>query len=352
MILVMRMSPRVAARLVAATVAVGSIGVVHGSPGEIGQRPDPAVDAAPRAGAPPAAGPLRLEFEAPPSLAPQVARLAGGDASRFAALMRLVGLEDPGPPVRVHLVPEDSRLAQAMPDWVAGFAHGGQVVIFPQRTPSYPHESLSQVLEHEVGHVLIDRAAGGARVPRWFHEGVAMTAERSWSLGDRAQYVSDVAFGGAVPVRRLDALFEAGPGGAARAYRLSDAFVRDLLEQHGPDLPARLLRRIRAGAPFDRAFQQVTATTVDSASEAFWDRRWMWATWLPWITSPSVLYSVMTLMALAGAWRVYVRRRRRRRLDEDDAWVPGESTPPAPAAPEIPEPHDPRRPPEPPRWVH
>ena len=71
-----------------------------------------------------------------------------------------------------------------MSPWTAGFAIGndGLIVLFPARSPRYPHDTLEDVLRHEVAHVLIDRAARGQRVPRWFHEGLAIVVERPWRL--------------------------------------------------------------------------------------------------------------------------------------------------------------------------
>jgi hypothetical protein len=254
----------------------------------------------------------RIDVRAPASLEPDAARLRQFDPRRLLAVMRLVGLDDPGADIRVYLVPEEAPLAAAVPDWIVAFAHDDQVVLFPRRTPSYPHESLQQVLEHEVGHVLTSRAAGGRPVPRWFHEGVAMAAERSWTLGDRARFVSDTAFGGAPSAPRLDRLFVEGPAGAERAYRLSDALMRDLTERHGADVPARVLRAMRQGASFERAFLDTTGLTVSDAVLAFWHRQRLWVTWLPWVTSPNAVYALMTLVAVAAVLRAWVRRRRRR----------------------------------------
>ena len=46
--------------------------------------------------------------------------------------------------------------------------------------------TLEDVLRHEVAHVLISRAAGGRAVPRWFHEGVAMSVDAGWDLSTRS----------------------------------------------------------------------------------------------------------------------------------------------------------------------
>jgi len=257
-----------------------------------------------------------IDVRAPASMAAYAERLERTDIRRLLAVMRLVGLHDPGPPIRVFLVPEDSPLARETPDWVAGYTRGGDaVVLFPERATFYPHDSLPELLQHEVAHVLIGRAAGGHRVPRWFHEGVALAAERSWTLGDRARFAYEVAFGGPAPAAGIDALFDGGRGHAARAYSLSGAFVQDLLESYGPDLPARILATMKAGRAFDGAFIAVTGTSVGEASGIFWHRRRLWITWLPWVTSPGTLYAVITLLALAAAWRV--RARRAARQDED-----------------------------------
>ncbi len=95
------------------------------------------------------------------------------------SIVRLVGLEAPGPPVLVILAPEDGEVARQVTPWTAGFAigHASLVVLFPSRSLTYPHDALEDVLRHEVAHVLISRAAAGRRVPRWFNKGLAMAVD-------------------------------------------------------------------------------------------------------------------------------------------------------------------------------
>jgi len=261
----------------------------------------------------------QLEWRAPEALAPQVERLARFDTGRLLAVMRLVGLEEAGPPIPVVLVPEDAPLARDTPQWIAGFATGGRaVVLFPARTPSYPYDSVDQLLQHEIAHVLIARAAGGRLVPRWFHEGVALAAERAWTLGDRAQFAIDVAFGGRIAASSLDGLFEGDVATVRRAYRLSGLLVEDLLRTHGSNLPAQVLSAMRGGLSFDAAFETSTGMSVDEASRAFWRRRCFWAAWLPWLTSATALWTLITLLALAAIARVAWRRKRRKWEEEEE----------------------------------
>jgi len=261
----------------------------------------------------------QLEWRAPEALAPQVERLARFDTGRLLAVMRLVGLEEAGPPIPVVLVPEDAPLARDTPQWIAGFATGGRaVVLFPARTPSYPYDSVDQLLQHEIAHVLIARAAGGRLVPRWFHEGVALAAERAWTLGDRAQFAIDVAFGGRIAASSLDGLFEGDVATVRRAYRLSGLLVEDLLRTHGSKLPAQVLSAMRGGLSFDAAFETSTGVSVDEASRAFWRRRRFWAAWLPWLTSATALWTLITLLALAAIARVAWRRKRRKWEEEEE----------------------------------
>ena len=152
------------------------------------------------------------------SMAAARARIEQFDRTRLLGVMRLVGLDEAGPPIHVILAPARSDLARSTPRWIGGFAVASAetLVLFPGRAPSYPHNSLDALLQHEVAHILIGRAAEGRYVPRWFNEGLAMAAERTWALEDTTRLAWEVVWGGRVPVAELDPLFE-GTGERPRA---------------------------------------------------------------------------------------------------------------------------------------
>ncbi len=230
--------------------------------------------------------------------------------------MRLVGLEAPGPKIRVVLVGRDSELSRSTPPWIGGLAFGadGTIVLFPDRAPTYPDGSLEELLHHEVAHVLIARAAGGRPVPRWFHEGLAMVAERTWGLEDRARATVAVVGGARVGLDELDELFGRDRASRTRAYALSGALVRDMLQQHGPTTAAGTLAGIASGLDFDDAFARATGLPLRLAEEAFW-RRTVWTHWIPILTSTVVLWIGITFLAL-----VAIRRQRRRRAELRQRW--------------------------------
>ena len=282
-----------------------------------------AVAAAPAAGDPP-----RLEVEAPAALAAEAARVRGFDTGALASIMTLTGLVDAGAPIRVRLVPERAALARATPDWVAGFADASRdlVVLFPERIGSYPYHSLETVLQHEVAHVLTARAAGGRRIPRWFNEGLASAAERTWSLGARSRFAWEMVARERLTAAGIEGLFAGGARDAARGYALSDALVRDLLERYGPRTPARILSGMARGAPFEIALYAATGASVDAVVATFWARHDVWKSWVSFAGQPFVQWCLITLLALAAIWR-HQRRKRERRLRwemeeraEEQAW--------------------------------
>src|SRR5688572_5228101 len=126
------------------------------------------------------AGSVQLWFDAPPELEPVRKRLESIDPQTFAEVRALTGGQALTEPLRVVLASEESELARQTPSWVAGFVNSSDVIVlFPARSPNYPHDTLEDVLRHEVAHVLIRHSAGRAgATPRWFNEGLAMAAER------------------------------------------------------------------------------------------------------------------------------------------------------------------------------
>jgi len=259
----------------------------------------------------------QLRISAPPELAAVQKKLEAIDARRFRDIAETVGLTVQGPPIRVVLVPETSDVARRMDPWIAGFASIGEgpeekdemVVLFPERTPSYPNSSLEDVLRHEVAHVLIGRASAQRPIPRWFNEGLAMSVERGWRLQDEGQLVYQLAVGSRTSLDGLDRMFSGEQPEVTRAYVLSGALVHDLLQRHGAGISAEILRRMNEGASFEHAFTEAVGLTPSAAEAEFWMRQYTWAAWLPTLTSTTTLWFVVTALALLAIVRRIMKNR-------------------------------------------
>jgi hypothetical protein len=266
--------------------------------------------------------PPQLVFEAPPRFAPTASRLRASSLPQLASVMRLTGLADPGPPIRVVLAPEGSPESGLVPRWVVGYALGdrGLIVLLPERVPRYPDSSLDDVLLHETAHVLVARAAGGRPLPRWFQEGMAMIAGRSWGLDDRTRLTLALLVDRPVSLAALDGRFAGGQAEVNRAYAVAGSFVRDLLDRYGPGVAPAILEGVARGLSFEDAFFAATGTSLAAAEDSFWSRQTFWYRWVPVLTSSVTLWLLVTLLAL---WAIRHRRRRdaaqRRIWEEEEA---------------------------------
>jgi hypothetical protein len=274
--------------------------------------------------------PTRLVFEPLPGLPPSANRLAAGPRAWVASVMDLVGLDEPGPDIRVVLAPESSPLAREMPAWVTGYTDGASnaVVILAERTPSYPDGGLEEVLAHEVAHVLIHRASGGRRIPRWFDEGLAMLAARTWRWRDQTELAVGLLSGPRVPLWKLDDLFHGDRRQVERGYALSGTLVQDLLERYGPAVPRIVLARVARDDAFDLAIRGATGATLVDVGEAFWERQGTLKRWIPIVTSTAALWFGISLLAIAASIRK--RRQRAAQAKAMEAEIPAETDDPPP----------------------
>jgi hypothetical protein len=269
-----------------------------------------------------AQAPPTLVIEAPAELSATATRLESSDRSPLAGIVELVGLAAPGPPIRVVLATDEGELAQQVSPWTAGFAIGeaSLVVLFPSRSATYPHDTLEDVLRHEVAHVLISRAANGRPVPRWFHEGLAMAAERPWGLEDRTRLATTLLFGPRLTLHGIDALFAGGQEAQTRGYSLAAAVVRYMISEHGAAAPAEILRRVADGGAFEDATASVVQRSIPYFESEFWDRQRTWTMWVPLLASSTVLW-----LGVIGLATLAVRRRRQRAAALRRHWEAEES---------------------------
>ena len=254
-------------------------------------------------------------------------------------IVKLIGLADPGESIRVVIVPERGEIASATPQWIAGVAYAERstVLLFPARSPRYPHDSLADVLHHEIAHVLIHRAARGNDVPRWFNEGLASVSERVWNADDRRQFAWALATRSRIRMADVNDAFRGGPGRAEAAYALSSAFIRQVIDEHGIEAPATILAGVADGLPFDRAFERATGVRFADTERSFSQDVTSWERWIPLVTSPFVLWTLTTFLALYALIMFRVRRAEKRRVwEEEEQRIYDEEPPQQPPD----EPHD------------
>jgi len=256
-----------------------------------------------------------LIVTAPPELSTAAEQIRRLDPRTLRRLVDFVGLAAAGPPIQVRLEPRGSETDLSTPSWVAGYAYGslGTVVLFPDRTPSYPYGSFEEVVLHEIAHVLAARAAGFQAVPRWFNEGLAIVGAGTWSLDDQSWLTLAAVLDPQPTLTELETMFRGSRRQTARAYALSGAFVRDLHRRKGPEAIADVLARQALGLSFDEAFRRTIGTDPDTAAAVSWRRYSFWHRWVPIVTSSLTLWVGITLLAL---WAGVRKKRRRTALEE------------------------------------
>ena len=260
-----------------------------------------------------------LRVEAPASLEPTAARIRAIDRTSIGTSLARAGLRVP-PAVDIHLIPEDDPRARETAPWVVGRAFGERLVwIFPQRVTSYPYDSTESVVRHEIVHLAISAQAGHQPIPRWFHEGVAVSVDAGWDLSASVRLLLTAADRSGVA--DLEQLFASErQADTIEAYLLSAALVDDLRQRHGADLPGEIARRIADGSTFDRAFAAETGESPEQAAARAWQGYRRWSRWLPVVTDASAVWTIILVLAFVAFFaRIVQRVRQRRAWDEEEA---------------------------------
>jgi hypothetical protein len=262
--------------------------------------------------------PFDLTVEAPAALAAYRARIETFDRARAARALSLAGLNPPAS-VRILLADDADPSAPRTPDGIVGQAFGTEtIVIYPRRIGSYPYNSLESVVLHEIAHLALTARAGGRPLPRWFHEGVAVSIESGWGLGTQVRLFA--AAWRDPGIDDVSALFASDElPVATTAYLLSAALIEDVRRRHGAATPGLIAARVAAGEPFEKAFFTQTRESPDEAAALAW-RVYRGVRWLPLMTSPSSVWgAILVLAALAFIIRRRRRLERRRQWEAEDA---------------------------------
>jgi hypothetical protein len=260
--------------------------------------------------------------DAPDSLAPAARRIRSTDQRQLAQALSQAGLAFPRT-VNIQLIPESDARARESPGWMVGRAFGERFIwIFPERVTSYPYDSVESVVRHEIVHLALSAAAEGQALPRWFHEGVAVSVDSGFGLTGSLRLL--LAATDQSRIADLDRLFRSGAEGqTTQAYLLASALADDLRRRHGAAVPGAIARRVAGGTPFDAAFALETGETPDEAAAHAWAGYRRWGQWLPVATDPATMWAGILLLAFVAFFARACQRVRQRKLwDEEEPLDP------------------------------
>ena len=204
-------------------------------------------------------------------------RVADHAAESIPAIAERLGIG--AGPAMVITVADDEQAFNHLqpgtpPDWADGTAwpHRGLIYLKSPRIRPGSAKPLTQVLDHEITHVLLGQAFGRQPVPRWLQEGLAQ-----WVAGEigpdlparigRGTWRRDL-----FTLEELTRDFPKDPTDADLAYAQSADLIAFVATEYGEDAIPTLVQSMASGRPVNAAFLDATGQLADEV-DAQWRAR-------------------------------------------------------------------------------
>ncbi|MCP4196378.1 MAG: hypothetical protein GY762_04435 [Proteobacteria bacterium] len=242
---------------------------------------------------------------------------------RYRQINTRLGLsrDDDVDPLQVRVVNSPKEMASVAPkgagppSWSIAVAYPDRnlIILSLNHRSGHPVENLNTIFEHELSHLALRKLLGGAAVPRWFSEGLAIhQSERSsfsryWTLWIAAN--SD----NLLSLEEIER-YPKHTGRIDLAYAEAADFVGFLLRKGGWLAIRTVIRKVANGAPFDEAFEYAYRDSV-RAMEHTWLRGLLRRPqWLALVTGTGALWGFIVALFLVAY--AMVRHREKKRLDK------------------------------------
>jgi hypothetical protein len=215
--------------------------------------------------------------------------------------------------VRYYLKRMGTAETSWLPEWGGGGAVGKNLVIVPVDADPFLHQSFLQVTAHELTHIVLARAAGDVALPRWFHEGLAMTLSGEIGFDEQVVLSRALLTGSLMPLASIDSVNDFPHYRAMLAYCESHQAAALLISRYGLEIIPQIIAAARSRGDFWSGMDSVLATTpveFESAVRQTIRNRYQFIgfiadTYMAWIGA--------AFLFLAGYMATRMRNRRRLR---------------------------------------
>ncbi|MBN2187840.1 MAG: hypothetical protein JW699_00190 [Chitinispirillaceae bacterium] len=213
---------------------------------------------------------------------------------------------------------DERKLGVRLPEWGGGGAIGRDTVIVPIDRFALADMDIGRVTVHELVHIALERAYGPLRLPRWFHEGLAMTLSGELSFEEQVSLSRAIFAKRLMPLDSVERVNRFDRFGAALAYSQSHLAAAYMIDKYGMEGVSELLGSVRKLGGFDTALAEgfgFSPKEFDGMVRNYIVDRYRFVfffsdSWLFWAAG--------ALLAVAGFIAVKVRNKKRERQMEEE----------------------------------
>jgi hypothetical protein len=238
----------------------------------------------------------------------------------YARILKAVAPDAPADSAPIRIIyygrSDERKLGVRLPEWGGGGAIGRDSIIVPVDRAPLPDMDVGRVTVHELVHIALERAYGRLRVPRWFHEGLAMTLSGELSLEEQVTLSRAIFLRKLLPLDSVEQVNRFDTYGAALAYSQSHLAVAYLIDKYGMDGVPELLSAVRETGRFDSALSGVFGLTMPELERAVNNYTAERFRYVFFFSDTYLYWSLGALLLVAGFITVTVRNRKRRRQME------------------------------------
>lgn len=188
-------------------------------------------------------------------------------AREYSRIGKAVGLlpHNDSLPVNIvfYRISEERKTGIRLPEWGGGGALGTDSIVMPvDRQSAFYAADVQRIILHEMVHITLARSYGLLRIPRWFHEGVAMALAGDISFEQQLQLSRAILLQKLVPLDSMEQLNRFSRWRAEVAYSQCHFAVNFLVSTYGLDLLPELLAASQKTRQFETACVKVFGLTI------------------------------------------------------------------------------------------
>jgi hypothetical protein len=149
----------------------------------------------------------------------------------------------------------DQAVGAGLPDWGAAVAVKERRLIVVKSPSNFAvGKSLEELLGHELGHLVLEKASADKWLPRWIEEGFCQLISGEWKYGQDFLLTRAVWGDGLIPLTLLEEVNRFGDTKAALAYAESYLAVNMMVRDVGIEFFPDFLEGYRKSGNFYDAF--------------------------------------------------------------------------------------------------